>query len=153
MKDSPDFIYTDAAAAQLQQVLELAPNDMSAKLLMLVSQHRVPRLSARASEYYTIRAVQAMWDTLDNKGGAHAVLSDAAIDETLKELKKVRPLADLTIRPWIDSWIDFLNAGKELRAGGDSTEDVDEKYQTMVNEAVKLDTNRDLAEKMLHEGM
>jgi hypothetical protein len=153
MKDSPDFIYTDAAAAQLQQVLELAPNDLSAKLLMLVSQHRVPRLSARASEYYTIRAVQAMWDTLDAKGGAHAVLTDAAIDETLKELKKVRPLADLTIRPWIDSWIDFLNAGKELRAGDDSTEDVDEKYQTMVNEAVKLDTNRDLAEKMLHEGM
>lgn len=161
---SPDYIYSKAALAKLTQVLTLAPNHYSAKLLLLVNERKLPRLSARASEYYTFVAVQSTWGSLyvDPQLGAVLLSPSAATDVTLKELHKVRPLADPNIQPYIDAWIDFIQAFDQFRVGRTNEfrvsspnqwRIVQNKYTALLNEGIKLDANRDLAEKMMHEGI
>jgi hypothetical protein len=155
IKDSPSYLYGNEALRKLQQVLALAPNDYSAKALILAAEHKLPRLSAGASEYYTFVAVKEIENTVSPKTtkGTPTPLTQSAVDAALAKLNKLRPIADLTVRPWIDSWIDYIQACNELRLGEATTDYTNEKYQEMMNQSVKLDANQDLSEKLLHEGI
>jgi hypothetical protein len=155
IKDSSDNLYSAETVKKLQQVLALEPNDFSAQMLILAADHKIPRLSARASEYYTIVATKELLDSINQQKAAGSVtpLNPSAVDAALTKLNKLRPIADLTIRPWIDSWIDYIHACDELRQGEVSRQYANEKYQAMMNEAVKLDANQELSEKMMHEGV
>ena len=155
MGKSSAYIYGRDAHAKLTQVLALAPNHYSAKLLLMVNGRNLPRLSARASEYYTFVAVESMWETMhvQAQAGATPQLTAAATDAALKELHKLRPLADLRVQPYVDAWIDFIQGCDQLRQGTTTWQMVETKHQALLNEGIKLDANRDLAEKMLHEGI
>lgn len=154
MQNSRDYIYTDGAITKLNQVVALAPNHYSAKLLLLVAQRKVPRLSAAASKYYTFVAVHEMWDNLAAQSqGGKTQLTQAIVDTILGKLNKVRPLSDLTVRPYIDAWIDYIQVCNDMRMGEASEGFANEKYHELMDASSKLDANRDLAEKMLQQGI
>jgi hypothetical protein len=155
IKASPDYLYSDEAMAKLQKILALAPNDYSASLLITAAQRKIPRLTAAASEYYTFVAVREIEQSVSPaKGnGAPTPLTKAAVDAALGKLNKLRPIADLTVRPWIDSWITYIEACNGLRLGQATRDYVQQKYQAMMEESVKLDANEDLSEKLLREGV
>jgi hypothetical protein len=152
VKESPDYLYRTEALEKLRQVVALAPNHFSAKLLMLASQHKLPRLSAAASKYYTFVAVSEYWNT-PALNQTSSQVSDYSADIALTKLRKLRPLSDMAVRPYIDSWIDDIQAYDEWRRGAVTAQFVNDKYQEVLNAATKLDANRDLAEKMLHQGI
>jgi hypothetical protein len=152
--ESRSFIYSDEAISKLNKVVVLAPNHYSAKLLLLAAQRKVPRLSPAASKYYTFVAVHEMMDTLAAQAqGGKIQLSETIADAILVKLNKVRPLSDLTVRPYIDAWIEYIEACNNLRLGGATQDFANQKYHDLLDAATKLDANRDLAEKMLHEGI
>jgi hypothetical protein len=149
-KQSPNYIFSSEAQERLHQVLDLFPNHYSAMLLLRYSRHQLPRLSALATEYYTSIAVKEFGNT----PVASAKVSDFAAQDALTKLNKLRPIGDLTVRPFLDSWIGLIDLYIRARSGGGvSSQDLNDQYQKMLNEASKLDANRELSEKLLHEGV
>ncbi|MGA2233722.1 MAG: S16 family serine protease, partial [Tepidisphaeraceae bacterium] len=151
LKDTPEALDSDATIAQLEEILSLAPNDYSARFLLMAAEHKIPHLSAAASEYYTFVAINEMMESITN--GKKVVLNEAACEVILQKLGKVRPLSDLTVRPWIDAWIDFIRAGLDVINGQGSDDYFEQMRQRVNDEAIKLSADRDLAEKMLREGV
>jgi hypothetical protein len=150
MKQSPTYILHAEAQDKLKEVLELAPNHNSAKVLLSYARHQLPRLSAGATEYYISVAVKEYWDT----PATATHVADYSAEDALKKLNKLRPIGDLTVRPYLDSWIRLIELYSRSREGGGvSTQDLTSQYQVMLNEASKLNTNRELSEKLLHEGI
>jgi hypothetical protein len=117
----------------------------------MAAEHKIPHLSAAASEYYTFVAINEMMESITN--GKKVVLNEAACEVILQKLGKVRPLSDLTVRPWIDAWIDFIRAGLDVINGQGSDDYFEQMRQRVNDEAIKLSADRDLAEKMLREGV
>jgi len=152
MLDSSDYLYTPEALAKLHEVLSLAPNHLSARFLILASQHKLPRLTAAASEYYTFVAVREYLST-PATGKTSAQATDYSSEIAREKLKKLRPMADLAVVPFIDAWSDYIQAFEEWRHGVVTATYVNDKNQEVLNEETKLNTNRDLAEKMLREGI
>ena len=67
-------------------------------------------------------------------------------------MRKLRPVSDLTVVPYIDAWSDYIQAIEDYRNRSVSLEFVKDKSQEVANEGTKLETNRDLAENLLREG-
>lgn len=154
-KESSDYLETPDAQQKLQRVLQLAPEHLSAKLLLdAITNRQRKRLSAAASEYYTFEAVGDMLPTLYAKEGnapqSQDLVSDVSIDEGLKTLHKLRPMADLTVRPLIDAWTEFTEA---LEQSGAWNSTVEIKAQAVRDAMATLNANRDLAQKMLKQGI
>lgn len=150
LAQSSDYLYSAEAQEKLHDVLELAPNHLSAKLLLAYSRHELPRLSALATQYYISLAVSEFW----NAPAMASHVTDFSADDALEKLNKLRPLGDLTVRPYLDSWIDYIQLYSRARSGEPiTTGQMNGQYQQVLNQAAKLNTNRDLSEKMLQEGI
>jgi hypothetical protein len=150
LKTSPDYVFSSEARNRLGKVLALEPNHMSAKLLLEISQGHLPKMSAEAVLYYTALAVNNFWNT--------PVAPNATVDYSavaaLVTLKKIRPMADLTTRSYVDAWIDYIDLySRALASEGVTVAELNDRYQAVQTEAQKLNTNRDLAEKLLQEGI
>ncbi|HSV14431.1 MAG TPA: S16 family serine protease, partial [Tepidisphaeraceae bacterium] len=95
-KPAAGYIHSKEAQEKLGQVLALAPEHCSAKLLLMVAQDKQPRtLSPAASQYYTFVAVRGMLPVLierDFTNDKHQV-TPAVVRQGLADLKKVRAIA------------------------------------------------------------
>lgn len=156
VKDSPRYLQTAAGQARLQEVLELAPQHLSARLL-LGALHNAQRrhLTATASIYYTLLAAHdALPSLVDQaRAGTRTALVPAAVQSGLAGLRKVRPLADPKIQPFVDAWTEFIQAWSQAESGMGTYEMAESKRQALLNEMGRLDTNKELAQKMLQEGI
>ncbi|HTW94837.1 MAG TPA: S16 family serine protease, partial [Tepidisphaeraceae bacterium] len=156
LKQSPGSLHRPEIQSQLQQILSLAPNHLSAKLLLLYGQNKLPRtLSATASLYYTRMAVYTMLPILSERAKfdpEHRVPS-STVQEQLADLDKLRPIADPEIQPFIDAWTHFIRALVTLQNGYGSADGVRTAYQRLLDESAKIDADPDLSQKLLDEGM
>ena len=153
-KDSPDYLNSFECRNKLKDIVDVAPNHLSARILLNRLQHQQRRrLSATASEYYTFAAVQEMLPTLASHEGAQVQspdVSNVAIEAGLKSLRHLRPMADLSVQPLIDAWMDFSIA---LENQNKWTPDVAAKAQAVRDALARLNADQDLAQKMLKEGI
>jgi len=140
----------------LQQVLTLAPQHLSAQLLLAMAQGKAPAtLSAAASEYYTFESVGSMVDALKERSGSKAAQSvpSSVVRTGLAKLRELRPLADPTMRPLIDAWVRFIAAWNQMQEGLDSPKEVEQQRQLLLDEMAKENADADLMQKMLKEGI
>jgi hypothetical protein len=75
------------------------------------------------------------------------------VKEGLRSLDKVRRLAAPETIPFVNAWTDLIKAISDVETGGGSVKTVEAKQQEVNDAMAKLRTNRDLMEKMLHEGI
>jgi len=153
---SPGYLHSDDALNKLKQVTQLAPNHLSAKLLLQIAQNtQRRRLTAWASEYYAEMELSSVIPVLTDKDVATGTqhLMPAAVEAALAKLKHLRPISDIRIQPFIDSCMELIQARSSYDAGAESREGVMEKYQAYSDEYDKLKGDRALTEKMLHEGV
>ena len=101
---TPDYLFSSEAQEKLRQVLELAPNHYSASLLLAYARHDLHRLSAGATEYYISVAVKEFWDT----PASRSHVQDFAATDALDRLNKLHPIGDMTVRPYLDAWIGYI---------------------------------------------
>jgi hypothetical protein len=155
LQASPTYLQGTEAQAKLQHVLELAPQDFSAKLLLEVAQNKQRRrLTAGASEYYAFVALNSVLPALDEeKLVGPAQVMPAAMSQGLAALRKLRPIADLRIQPLIDACSELIKARSDFDLGNGSADLLKEKYRAFVEELSKLQADTTLMEKMLHEGV
>jgi hypothetical protein len=155
LKDFPDYLTKPQGVEKLKKVLELAPNHLSAQLLLSSADNKLRhRLSAWASEYYTFAAVRGMLPTLYAREG-HApqssdIVSSVYVEEGVKNLHHLRPMADLSVQPLIDAWIDFSTTLDETRGWNTY---VEAKAEAVRDAMAKLNADQDLAQKMLKQGV
>lgn len=156
LKESPRYWQTPAGQAKLRQVLELAPQHLSAKLLLAAAQNKQRRhLTATASLYYIFTAIQNALPTLldQQKSGEKVQLMPESIEQGLRDLHNLRPMADVRIQPLIDAWSEFIQAWSDAQSGQGSYPLAESKRQALLATMNKLNANRELAQKMLQEGI
>ncbi|MGD0390232.1 MAG: S16 family serine protease [Tepidisphaeraceae bacterium] len=156
MQASPKYFRSDEAQAKLQHVTELAPNHLSARLLLQIAQHKLrQRLTPWASEYYAEMELSSVIPVLTDKDVATGTqhLMPAAVDKAISALRRLRPISDVRIQPFVDSCIELIQARSDYDVGAGSHEALMEKYQAYSDEFDKLRGDRALMEKMLHEGV
>ena len=153
---SPGYLHSDEALKKLKHVTELAPNHLSAKLLLQIAQNTERRrLTAWASEYYAEMELSSVIPVLTDKDIATGTqhLMPAAVNAAIMKLKHLRPISDIRIQPFIDSCMELIQARSDYDVGAASHETLMEKYQAYSDEFDKLRGDRALMEKMLHEGV
>jgi len=80
-------------------------------------------------------------------------LMPAAVDKAIVQLRRLRPISDTRIQPFVDSCMELIQARSDYDVGAGSHETLMEKYQAYSDEFDKLRGDRALMEKMLHEGV
>jgi hypothetical protein len=156
LKKSPGRVHTKDTQDKLNRVLELAPNHISAKLLLLLAQNKAPqKLSATASLYYTFLPVQGMLPTLFEpaQSGKPQNVTPVVVQKGLVSLRKLRTRVDPKVFPLLESMIDYVQTLNAINSGSRSLDDLEPKRQRLLDALSRLQTDRALMEKMLHEGI
>jgi hypothetical protein len=152
---SSSYIHSKEAQEKLVQVLDLAPQHLSAKLLLMIAQNKQPKtLSATASMYYTFVAVDPMVSILNDRAESGKIeVPSGAVKQGLADLKKLSPMADPSIRPLINAWSRLIWGCSMYQAGNLSAEALDKLNQAKNDEMATLRADQDLLQKMVKEGM
>lgn len=152
LKGSPGALRTVEMQADLRHVLDLAPQHLSAKLLLTFAANTQPRtLSASASLYYTFLAVKPMLEILKlARPQEHHDQIPAGLSTSLESLRRLRPIADPQTRRLIAAWLQFINTWNAPRPSAASIID---RRNDVVEEMQKLNADNDLMQKMMSEGI
>jgi hypothetical protein len=156
IRTSPEAIHSKDTQADLQRVLDLVPDHLSAQVLLAIANGTAPKtLSAGASEYYTYLAIGNMEDALKERGESTAApaVPSSLVRTELASLRKLRPMADESVRPLIDAWVRFIGAWNEQQEGFGSAQSVEEQRQAVIDDMAKENADADLMQKMLKQGM
>ncbi len=159
-KKSPGYLKTPDAGSKLHQILEKAPNHLSAKLLQQVAQGKAPhQLSAAASQYYTYVAVDTvtpmLFEQFDaaSKHGKLTKVNHDVVEAGLRDLEKVHRVAAPEMVPLVDGWRDYISALEKLLDKKVSGSYYESKRQALLDIMEKQKVDQALLEKMLHEGI
>jgi hypothetical protein len=157
LKTSPEKVHLPEYQTRLKRIVELAPNHISARLLLLISQNKQPRkLSAAASIYYTmVASQQAMPDVFIQLWAAQRMTrqSSTAVEAGLTNLVHLRGKVDPKVLPFVDSMIGFIQASAAANTGRGNPRTLENRRQQVYEALSGLQTDRALMEKMLHEGI
>ena len=138
------------------QVLELEPRHLSAKLLLAIADGKQPKtLSATATYYYASLAVRNMMAMVNERAGsrdAHQVPS-AVVRSGLIDLRKLRPKADPNVRPLIDAWVKYIVTCNDWLEGETSAQELETQRQLLIDEMTKENTDAELMQKQVREGI
>lgn len=155
LKASPDYLQQKDAQNKLSRVLELAPQHLSARVLLSVAQGKQPKtLSATASLYYTSLAVRNIVGVLNerDKWKDPQLVPSSVVRIGLADLHKLMPLADSNVKPLVTAWMRYIEAWSELQQGEGSSKELETRAQSLLDEMAKEDTNAELMQKMVKEG-
>lgn len=155
-RDNPDYFRNKSAQVTLARILELAPNHLSAKILLTLAQDHLPAtLSVAASDYYTAVAVHEMMGILAERANSSASrnVPSSALRQGLASLQKLRPLANPAARPLIAAWARFIEVCNGLEDGSASPKEAEAARQELLDEMDKEQMNADLMQKALKEGV
>jgi hypothetical protein len=156
LNSQPGDLKGKAVQEKLQKVLDLAPNHLSAQLLLSISQGKQRKtLSAAASQYYAFLAAKNMLSILSQRSdaGAARAIPSTAVRMGLIDLRKLRPMADPSKRALIDDWVQFIEALSDFQDGSGSGQRLEEKRQALLDEMAKENADADLMQKQLKEGV
>jgi hypothetical protein len=155
VRQSPGYLQTDDAGAQLHKVVELAPNDLTARLLLQQAQGKLRRrLSIAASECYAFTAAGNFLPDFfnDTPGAATQPTTRTSDQDELRLLRKVRPMADLKVQPLIDAWSEFIQWQIAYNSGRASTSSYMFRRQALMQEMTDLKLDRDAANALVRQG-
>jgi Lon protease-like protein len=157
LKTSPEKVHLPEYQAKLYHITELAPNHISARLLLLIAQNKQPRtMSAAASMYYTaVASQQAMPDIFIQIWADQRLArqSAPAVDAGLTNLRKIHGKVDPKVLPLVDAMVGFIQASAAANNGRGNPRAIEARRQQVYDALATLQTDRTLMEKMLHEGV
>lgn len=138
----------------LTQILELAPNHLSARrLLALCDGTAAPKLSANGTMYrlsvlfYPYREILYKQDHLDR-----TVLPASTTAVARKRLAALRPIADPTLAPLITDMGKFIDVMDAFAAGTAPAKAVKLKFDALQARLATLNSDVGFAERLVREG-
>jgi hypothetical protein len=149
------YLASADAKDKLQNVLEFAPNHLSAKYLLLCADGKQPRkLSVGMSLYRMALATNRFVANLnDARRLAHQQLSDAVFTEAVRQLHALRAItADETVTT-LATLTDFVESLQRYNRHGTSLSEVNRRFEAWRLALSKLEANPDTMAKILREGV
>jgi hypothetical protein len=154
VKKSPDYLLKKEAAAALNNVLALAPQHLSAKVLLEVTLSKGPHhLSATATQYYASLAAWPALDSLEQHEEKPRIVSSVVVRSGLADLRKLLPIANDSARPLVEAWLRFLQAWNDHQEGNGSLRAIEAQRQSLLDEMKREESDPKLMQKMLKEGI
>jgi hypothetical protein len=156
LKKSPEQIRSKAVKEKLAGIVTLEPNHFSAKLLALVSQDKqARRLTSGATLYYLAVAIKGVTPALEDlaKATDRQKVPPAALTEGIKTMDRLRRIADPKLLPLLDAYREFVRAVADAQAGSISIKALEGRVKAVSDAEARFETNRDLMEKLLREGV
>jgi|GEM_PF-1756385 len=156
VKAYPERIHQPENIEKLNQVLELVPNHLSARYLLLQAQNKQPRgLTGGATEYYTNVALEPMLpDLFKGKAKVNVIApGQPIIQDCMAKIQKVRKVSDPQFLSYVNMAWEFARSVNDLGQHRATNAEVLIKAQAVIDALAKLDTDKTLQEKMLHEGI
>ena len=120
MQADSDYLHSDDAVKKLTQVTQLAPNHLSARLLLQIAQNTArTHLTPMASIYYAQMELTSVIPELTEQDVATGTwhLMPAGVNAALMKLNHLRPRADFRVQPFVDSCIDLIQARSDYDSG------------------------------------
>jgi hypothetical protein len=135
----------------LSEVLELAPNHLSAKHLLAVAKNTAPKtLSTNAALAQFFVAANPFADILFGKPKDWPARSAAINARAI--VKDIRPKVDRDMQALLSNFMDFVEACDRVSAGGGSVASVEKARDSVRNKLAEMRTNRETMEKLVREG-
>lgn len=158
LRAKPALLKTKETQTALAAIEKLSPQHYSAKILRQISLGKLPRtLSATASYYYISLAADPVMELFKSrdqaKRGAPPALPSAQIKKGVKDLRSLRSIASESSRPMLDAWVRFIEAVSALQEGKGAQDSVERARQSLLDEMARKQTDADLLQKMIKEGM
>ena len=156
MKTDPTYLKKSEATEKLNNVLELAPQHLSAQLLLaIIDGKQAKSLSFTASMYYTTLAARNMLTVLAQRAESHdrQQVASSVIRIGLNDLHKLLPLADSNVRPLINAWMRFIEAWNGLQQGEGTVDQLENRRQSLLDEMAKQNTNPELMQEIAARGV
>jgi hypothetical protein len=156
LKKFPEHTHLKAVQEKLEQVIAIAPNHLSAKLLLAYGQNKSPRkLSAGAALYYMLTAEKAIAPTLFDREQVAKLrtVTPVAVQEGLKSLYKLRALTPPDVLPLLDSEIKLIQGVTNVQAGRAPPQTLLPLLQAAEDAGAKLQSDRNWMEKVMNEGV
>ena len=160
LEKNPDAVRYRGVRDRLAPIVALAPNHLSAKFLLAMSQEKTPRrLSKEATEYYLAAAIRTALPAIDSKRKLTdtPAIAPEAVKEALKSFDRLHRVGDPALVPLCDAWRDFIRVFGATTAGssvaGNSTAQVlQSKSQGIELIGTRVNVTREVLEKALREG-
>jgi hypothetical protein len=157
LKKFPEHIHTKAVQDVLQQILTLAPNDLSAKLLLALGQNKGPKkLSSTATLYYLSIADRQVGPALRDRSKLDKIKSTTtpvAVQKGLNDLFKLRGIGATEVMPLVDAEVKLIQGINNVETGRQAPQSILPLIQNFEDAAARLKSDRDWMEKLLKEGI
>jgi len=141
---------------KLTSIAALAPNHLSAKFLLAMSQEKTPRrLSKEATEYYLAAAIRTALPAIDSKRKLTdtPAIAPEAVKEALKSFDRLHRVGDLTLVPLADAWRDFIRVFGATSTGNSTAQMLQSKSQAIELIGTRMNVTREGLEKALRKGL
>ena len=152
MHTNPHYFSAPDAAIQLQKVLDLAPNHLSAKLLLgLTTHHQRTHLTVPTSLYYC----DFIADPVLPRDSSDQIrrVDPTDLDSSIAQLQKLRPIADRKTQAYIDSVREYVQGLGDYQQHQISLDDLRSREQDCIRERSKLAEDDKAVQQMLKEGV
>ena len=102
----PRSVRSPASQSALKQVTQLAPNHLSARVLLSAAQGRTPKhLTLMGSVNVIEQAIGRIENAIDSDFSATTKLASGEVGRVESDLHKLRPIVDPRTREMCDSWL------------------------------------------------
>jgi hypothetical protein len=156
LKKFPEHTHLKAVQEKLEQVIAIAPNHLSAKLLLAYGQNKSPKkLSAGAALYYMLTAEKAIAppSSIASRSPSCAPSRPSPSRKASRASTSSGPLPRPTSCPLLDSEIKLIQGVTNVQAGRAAPQTLLPLLQAAEDAGAKLQSDRNWMEKVMNEGV
>ncbi|WP_075089860.1 hypothetical protein [Verrucomicrobium spinosum] len=154
LRSNPALLNTPAAKKTLGEIAAAAPNHVAARLLLAISEGRMPRqLSAAGSLEAVDQTVAAIKDATRLDLTTTSSLDGGEVAEVRNRLQRMRALLDSRLHPYVDAWTEWTTLADQIISRRSATTQMLAQFraagQRIGAEAQKLEGNSEFMEEIM----
>lgn len=154
LRSNPALLNTPAAKKTLSEIATAAPNHVAARLLLAISEGRMPRqLSAAGSLEAVDQTVAAIKDATRLDLTTTSSLDGGEVASIRNRLQRMRALLDNRLHPYVDAWTEWTTLADQIITRRSATPQMLTQFksagQRIGAEAQKLEGNSEFMEEIM----
>ncbi|WP_038162019.1 S16 family serine protease [Verrucomicrobium sp. BvORR106] len=154
LRGNPALLTTPATKKTLGEIAAAAPNHVAARLLLAISEGRMPRqLSAAGSLEAVDQIVAAIKDATRLDLTTTSSLDGGEVAGVRNRLQRVRALLDSRLHPYVDAWTEWTTLADQIITRRSATAQMLAQFkaagQRIGAEAQKLEGNSEFMEEIM----
>ncbi|HSJ01034.1 MAG: S16 family serine protease [Verrucomicrobium sp.] len=154
LKSNPSALTTPAVKNGLTEILEVAPNHVSARLLLMAAQGMLPKQFSPSGSLDAVnQAVAAVDEAAGTDLTATSALDSGKVGAARSRLQRLRGMVDTRVQPLVDAWIAWSGLADLIITRRSATPQLLQQFQAAggrINaEGKKLEGDSEFVEELL----